>query len=60
MEEARFVGLELGEVAHDGVGDEVGAARFRGQGEGFLEPGRGRLALGSAHWVGLGREVLGI
>ena len=41
MEEACFVGLQLGELGGDGVGYEVGAARVGGEGELRLEPGRG-------------------
>lgn len=45
VQEARFVLLELRQRVCDVRGDEVRAARARGQGEGFLEP----------VWGGLGR-----
>lgn len=47
MEEPRFVGLQLGELRHDGVGYEVGAAGLGGERELCLEPvmGRGQLVV---------------
>lgn len=36
-----LVVAEFGELGDDMVGDEVGAARARGESEGFLEPGHG-------------------
>lgn len=37
-EEADAVVFELGELGHNGVGDQVAAARARGERELFLEP----------------------
>ena len=39
IEKADFVFLDLGQVFDDCVGDKVGTAGFRGEREGFLEPG---------------------
>lgn len=39
VEEADFVGFQLGEFLEDGVGDEVGAAALGREGEGLLGPG---------------------
>jgi hypothetical protein len=40
VDEAGLVRLDLRKLFDDVVGDEVGAARARGEGEGFLEPSR--------------------
>jgi hypothetical protein len=51
VEEAGFVLREFGEGGGYVVGDEVGAARFAGEGYGFLEPVR--CGLGYVYWVWL-------
>ena len=38
VQEPGLVGRDFGQLAHDLVRDEVGAAGFGGEGEGFLEP----------------------
>lgn len=39
IQQADFVRLDLREVVDDRIGDEVRAPRFRGERQGFLEPG---------------------
>lgn len=56
MQSADFVGLQLGQGGDDFVGDEVAAARARGESECFLEPGHVRLHF-SALGLGLGGLV---
>ena len=43
IEHADLVVADLWQLRQDLVGDEVGAAAARGQGEGFLEPGHGGM-----------------
>ena len=41
VQQADFVVAQFGELGGDVVGDQVAAARARGEREGFLEPGHG-------------------
>lgn len=53
VEEPDFVVFELGEFFRDDVGDEVGAAGFRREGEGLLKPAHG-VCLRLGRWEGTG------
>lgn len=48
IEHADLVVAQLGQLGHDLVGDQVGAAAARGESEGFLEPGHAGRARGEA------------